>query len=442
MKHAPFAAAVLALAALLPAPSRAADNPSLGFADAVSLATRQNTGVALAGLRRREASARVGQARAAFLPSVTGQATMTDRTYNILSLGIDLPGFSIPDPLIGPVYDSEARVVVRQTVLDLSSWQRLRGARYGEIVARADLGGSAEAAAQAAALAYLRAARAQAMVQAREEDLALAKDLQSLADAQLEAGTSPSIDATRARTQVAVSQGALIVARNGLDRARLDLARVLGLDPSAPPVLTDTLSAALGASDAPDSGAAAVSFALEHRVELRGEQAKLARARADRSATQLERLPRLDVTGDWGSSGEHYGDAIATRTYAAALTVPILDGLRRESRLGEQAEQIREAEVRTKDLRDQVSAEVSGALLDLGSGLEQEKVAHEQLRLAEEEVSQARERFTSGVAGNIEVINAQASLLRARDADINARFAVASARVALARAAGVARGMR
>ena len=65
----------------------------------------------------------------------------------------------------------------------------------------------------------------------------------------------------------------------------------------------------------------------------------------------------------------------------------------------------------------------------------------ERLQLASEEISQARERFTNGVAGNIEVINAQSSLVRARDADIDARFAVASARVALARAAGVARNI-
>ena len=61
------------------------------------------------------------------------------------------------------------------------------------------------------------------------------------------------------------------------------------------------------------------------------------------------------------------------------------------------------------------------------------------MALAEAELAQARERFTSGVSGNIEVINAQTSLVRARDAQIDARYAIAAARVAVARAAGVAR---
>jgi len=49
-----------------------------------------------------------------------------------------------------------------------------------------------------------------------------------------------------------------------------------------------------------------------------------------------------------------------------------------------------------------------------------------------------RDSFRAGVAGNIDVINAQSNLIRARDTDIDARFAAASSRVALARAAGVA----
>jgi len=124
-----------------------------------------------------------------------------------------------------------------------------------------------------------------------------------------------------------------------------------------------------------------------------------------------------------------------------AVTLPLLDGFRRESKIAEQGALVRESEVRAKDVHDQVTADVRNALLDLASGVEQQSVATERLSLALEEVQQATERFTNGVAGNIEVINAQSSLVRARDADIDARFAVASARVALARAAGVARNI-
>jgi len=98
--------------------------------------------------------------------------------------------------------------------------------------------------------------------------------------------------------------------------------------------------------------------------------------------------------------------------------------------------------VRASDLRQQIAAEVRGALLEIGSGEQLARVAREQLALAEEELAQAKERFTNGVAGNIELINAQASRLRARDALIDAHFATASAGATLARATGTAAELR
>ena len=130
--------------------------------------------------------------------------------------------------------------------------------------------------------------------------------------------------------------------------------------------------------------------------------------------------------------------AISTRQVALQVTVPILDGFRREARIAEQNAAVSESRVRERDLRQQITADVDAALLDLRSAEAQQLVAAERLRLAADELAQARERFKAGVAGNIEVIDAQSNLIRARDTDIDARFAAASARVALARAVGVA----
>lgn len=121
------------------------------------------------------------------------------------------------------------------------------------------------------------------------------------------------------------------------------------------------------------------------------------------------------------------------------LSWPILDGLRREGRQAEQQAVARQSDVRAKDLRQQVTADVDGALLDLRSAAAQQMISGERLRLAMEEVSQARQRFEAGVAGNIEVINAQESLVRAREADIDARFAGLTAKISLARSVGSAR---
>ena len=417
----------------------------LSLAEAVALAAESTSAVRVAGLKTTEAEARRGQARAALLPSLSSGAFYLERTFNYRTLGVSfpsIPGFpSIPD-LVGPVDQVDARLRATQTVFDAASWMRLRSARLGVGVSRAEARGATEAAAQTVALAYVRAARAAAAVSARQADLDIARQLGALAEDQLNAGTAAAIDAIRARTQEVSARGALLVARNQAARASIDLARALGLDPSIRFALADTLSTPMGASSVPPDSDAAVALALGQRPELAAERARLARARADRRAIQAERLPRLDLSADYGASGVRMQDAIATRQVLVQVSLPIFDGLRREDRVAEQSAVARESEVRTRDLERQVTAEVQGALLDVSSGIEQESVAMERLRLAEEELAQARERFTNGVAGNIEVINAQSSLNRARDAVIDARTTAASARIALARAAGVARTVR
>jgi len=413
-----------------PAPLR------LSFAEAVRRAAGEAPAVELAGLRTEEALARVRQARGALLPSLSFAGGWLDRSFNSKAQGISFPG--VPT-IIGPFSAYDARFRASQTLLDFSGLARVRAARAQAAGSSAEGSAVSEGAAAGAALAYLRVGRAAAQVTARQADSAVAADLVGLAQAQKDAGVSAAIDVTRARTQLVSAAGALLVARNQLDRARIDLARALGLDPLTPIEVTDTLAAALPTADVPARADSIVALALARRPDLTAELARGDAARTAKSAIAAERLPRLDVGADYGVSGLTPSTSVATRQLGVQLSIPIFDGFRREGRSAEQAAALRESDVRARELRQQIAADVEGALLDLASAQAQLVISAERLRLAADEMAQARERFAAGVAGNIEVINAQASLLRARDTDIDARFAAATARVALARAAGLAR---
>ena len=419
-----------------PAPLR------LSFAEAVRRAAGEAPVVALATLRTSEAEARVRQTRATLLPGLSVGAEWLNRSFNSKSLGITFPTIPGQPPfpeLIGPFNNYDLRFSAAQTLFDWSSVKRVRAAGARADGSRAEAGATVEVAAQTAAVAYLRATRAQAVVAARGADSSIAAELVTLAEAQKAAGVSAAIDVTRARTQLVAAEGLLVVARNERDRARIDLARSLGLDPATSLALTDTLAATLGAADVPAERDSAVALALTNRPDLRAERARGAAARQAGSAIKAERLPRLEVAGDYGVNGLTVPGAIATRDVALMVSVPILDGFGREARVSEQDAVARESAVRERDLRDQIAADVDAGYLDLRSAQAQQAIAAERLRLAEDELAQSRERFKAGVAGNIEVIDAQSNLIRARDSDIDARFAAASARVTLARAAGVAR---
>lgn len=413
----------------------------LSFADAVSRAVRTAPVVEIAGLQLSAADARVRQARGALLPSLSISGAWVNRSFNSKSLGIEFPTIpgQPPFPELVPPFDNyDARVTATQALFDLASIARVRAARAQADGTGAERAVVIEGAARNAAVAYLRAARAAASAAARRADSSIAAELVRLASAQKDAGVSASIDLTRARTQLAVSEGLLIVAKNQSDRARLDLAHALGLDPATPIALVDTLSAALATSDVPADRAAAIARGVEARPDLRAEIARGVAARRTSWAIAAERLPRLNLEGDFGVNGPTIPRAIGTRQIALLVSIPILDGFRREGRLAEQGAIAHVSEVRERDLRQEIAVEVEAALLDLRSVEAQQEIAAERMRLAEDELSQARERFSAGVAGNVEVINAQSSLLQARDAEIDARFGAAVARVALASAIGVA----
>src|SRR2546428_691327 len=157
------------------------------------------------------------------------------------------------------------------------------------------------------------AVRARSVVAARQPDSGIAAELVGLAEAQRVAGVSPAIDVTRAGAQLATAQGLLLVAKNQLDRGRIDVARAMGLDPATPLTFADSLAPSLGAADVPVQRDAAVTAALANRPDLRAELARAVAARQTGSAIPAGRVPRLELAGDYGVNGPTVPGAIAPR---------------------------------------------------------------------------------------------------------------------------------
>ncbi|OYV72355.1 MAG: hypothetical protein B7Z72_04945, partial [Gemmatimonadetes bacterium 21-71-4] len=227
----------------------------------------------------------------------------------------------------------------------------------------------------------------------------------------------------------------LISARNDQARSRLNLARAVNVSLDTPLVLTDSLGSLPDVPDA-DDPQAAVEAALRARPDVRALEQQLAAARLQVRAIQSERLPTVAAFGDDGAIGMRLSHMLVTYTWGIQLSIPIFDGMRRDSRVSEQQANMRDLEVREHDLRQQVMVDVRGAALDLSSARQAVDATRERLRLAELEVAQARDRFRAGVAGNADVITASLSLNAARTQLIDAETSFQAARVALARAEG------
>ncbi|HEX8849318.1 MAG TPA: TolC family protein [Gemmatimonadaceae bacterium] len=418
--------------------STAAGQPVvLSLGDAVRLAARQSPTAELGRYRAAEARARVTQSRSALLPNVSADASRNGRTFNTATFGIPFPGFNPYGQVLGPVILTDLRAKAQMNLLDLSAFARIRAARSAAEAGSLDAQAAAENAASQAAGAYLRALRADAQLRARAEDSTLAAELLGIAREQLRAGTGTALDVTRAQSQAAGVRAQLIAARSERSRTRLELLRSLGLPLDVNLQLSDSLER-LTPGDTIPTAEAATERAVANRPDVRAAEQQYRAARQSVKAIQAERLPTIGAFGDRGAIGPRNDHLLNTYDWGVQLSVPIFDGFRREGRIEEQRAVSNEADVRRRDLRAQAGVEVRSALLDIGSAREQVDAARERLRLAEQEVSQARERFAAGVGGNADVVTAALGLTAARNQLLDALTLYQSARVSLARAEGAA----
>ena len=412
---------------------------SLKRAVEIALAPDGNTRVQLAAQSIQIAQARSAQARAAFLPNLDGTASYQSFTRNLEAFGLSipsirLPGFTFAIPtFVGPIDVYDVRLNASQSIFDFSSIWRYQAARESVKATKADAQGTKDQVADQVARAYMTALRAESVREAAQANLRLSEELVRLATNQKTAGTGTGIEVTRGQVQLANDRQLLEVAQNDVDRARLNVLRLLGLKLDGAIAFTGKMTFAPVDAVSPEQ---AWKTARENRADLKAQQSRESSARLSDNATKWERLPSLGAAADYGAIGAQTDHMIPTRTIAVSLRVPIFDGGRREARRAESFAEFRQEQIRTRDIAQQAELEIRQALDAIRSAQAQVSAAEEGLRLADQELAQARRRYQAGVTTSVEVTDAQARLERARENRVTALFNYNVARVDLSSATG------
>ena len=407
---------------------------SLKRAVDIALTPDGSARVALAQQSVRISETQVNQARSAFLPTIDGAVNERSETVNLHTFGFNFsfPGFAIPS-IVGPFSIFDARASTQLTVLDFTTIRKYQASRSGLQAAKADMDVAKDQVSEQVARAYLASLREDAALQAARANVELSEALLRLAQSQKDAGTGTGIEVTRAQVQLANDRQHLTVAENNRRRAVMQLLRAMGLNLNMDVDLSDKL-----AYQAVDTAAveALLETARKGRSDLKAQQQHQQSARMNYSAVEAERLPSIAAYGDYGTIGNELVGAHPTHTIGVELKVPLYDGGRRGSRRQESLAQLREEEIRTRDLGLQVELDVRLALDSLHSADSQVKTAGEGLTLAQNELEQAQRRYQAGVANALEVTDAQNRLDRARDNQVDALYNYNLARLDLASATG------
>lgn len=414
---------------------------TLSYEQAVRLAIENNLATLRAHERRNEARGQQEQARAPLLPNVSGVAYQANLTMNLVALGFQpgtFPGIS--QTFLGPFKNFDARLLLRQTVFDLSAIRNYQSGKAGVRVAELSEALAREEVASRTGLSYLETLRADRAVVAAQANVELAQALLQLARDQRNAGVATGVDVIRAQTRLAEQQTGLAQAQTDSEQARLNLQRLIGLPLGSAMTLTDQLRFV---EDPLPSVDTAVAQAAQDRREIQVAEEENRVSQLEVQSARAEHLPSLEVVGDYGSSGITPGSFdLPTRRVALQLNVPIFNGGLTQGRVTAAASRQKQTELSLANIRGQVEEDVRLALTTLRTAAVQVRAADESVTLAQRELEMARDRFRAGVADNLEVITAQTSLANARVSQVTALAQHNAARLNLAAALGRAETFR
>ena len=227
----------------------------------------------------------------------------------------------------------------------------------------------------------------------------------------------------------------MIQAKNNFAIQKLTLARVIGLAPGQEFDLTDKSPyqpfEGIGVDEA-------VQRAYNGRSDYQAALADVRAAGLSRKAAVAGYFPSLSFSADYGTGGSHPSTATSVFDIKGTLNIPLFlggsvhgDVLQADARL----EQSRE---RLDNLRAQIDADVRTALFNLESSAEQVAVARSNIDLAEETLTQSRDRFTAGVTDTVEVVQSQEAVATAHEQYISSLYNFNLGKISLARALGLA----
>jgi outer membrane protein TolC len=407
----------------------------ISLTDAITRGIKQNLGALLSSADIQGARGQRWVALSALLPHATVASFVDVSQINLAEEGFTtFPGFSLP-MAVGPFSYFDARLAVSQSLFDWKAINSSRAARQNLKSAEYTYKDARDLVVLAVGYTYLQGIADAARIETADAQVKTAQALFDQASDQVQAGTSPDIDALRAKVELQTRQQQLIQAKNNYAIQKLTIARVIGLAPGQEFDLTDK-------SPYQPFDGITVDDALKHAYGSRSDyQAALADTRAAeyaRKAAVGERLPSLSFNADYGAGGAHPSDATQVYDVKGTLTIPIFEGgsihadiLQADARLT----QIRE---RLENLRAQIDADVRAALFNLQSSAQQVEVARSNIILAEETLTQSRDRFIAGVTDTVEVVQSQEAVASAHEQFISSLYNYNFAKISLARALGLA----
>lgn len=402
--------------------------------DAIDRGLRNNLGLLIAGDQALQARGERWKELSNLLPNFSAAIHEDVQTQSLTALGFKGNLFPFPLPrVIGPFNYLDMRASFSQSLFNFKDLEKERAAVESLRASQYNYKDAREFVVLAVGNAYLLCIASAARVETAEAQVKNAKALYDKAVDQQTAGLSPAIDTLRAQVELQTRRQQLIAASTDLAKQKLSLARVIGLPAGQEFVLTEKTPYR---AYTPQPLETYLQRAYASRADYQAALAQVRAAELSRRSAAAGHYPSLDVNANYGDIGVTPAHSNGTWQVQGGLNIPIFAGGKTHSDVLEADAQLKQARSQLGDLGGRIDYEVRASLLDLQAAAEQVEVARSSVELAEQALAQSQDRFTAGVADNLEVVQAQESVANAHETYIQSLYGHNLAKIELARAIG------
>jgi outer membrane protein TolC len=290
-----------------------------------------------------------------------------------------------------------------------------------------------------ARLDYVAAVREAENVRVTEELLRDVTERLRIARQTFEAGRIPRYYVLREEAEHANTVQMQAMATSRAEQALLALRQTLGVD------LASSITLATGLEPRPaDAGPEDIERAVARHPEVRVAMRQREAAEAEVRAAYGNYFPQVAVSYmyDWAYMRDRTPEGDRTRespdgySVGVVVTLPIFDGLMRENQVKTAKSRLERAVQQERIVRQQVEKDTRQASLMLEAARRAVDASAKGLEQAEEESRVVRQRFEAGRGIQLEILDAQVTLTRARFNVVNALADYESARAMYLRGVG------
>jgi outer membrane protein len=261
----------------------------------------------------------------------------------------------------------------------------------------------------------------------------LVNHLQNVRD-QYAAGVVAKFDILRSEVEVADAQQDLIKAKKQYDLAIANLNNVMGLPLNNQVKLKENLEYSKDVL----SLDACEKYALTSRPEITQSQASIDSAKDEVKVAKSEYLPQINFNGtnDW-----HDNDFIGLKnsnwSISLSVSVNIFDSGLTKSKVQRSENSVCKAQEKAKQAIDLTALEVHKAYLSIEEAQARIETSKVTVNKAEEDLKIAEDRYSAGVGLNLDVIDAQLALTKAKTNYIQAVYDFNVSKANLEKAMGI-----